>query len=222
MNKQKIIDQTAGFAKKILAKQESAHDWWHVYRVWKMAKYLAKKEGADQFMVQLTSLLHDIDDYKLQHGNEAKAQNNVRRWLQKIGTAQVTADEVCSIIHDMSFKGAGTRSRMATLEGKIVQDADYLDALGAIGIARVFAFGPIVRRKIYDPDIKVRPHKSYREWKQQYRKIKPVKTTSINHFYEKLLLLKNRLNTKTAKKIAAKRHQFMLAYLAELKKEIKV
>ncbi|MFA6553026.1 MAG: HD domain-containing protein [Patescibacteria group bacterium] len=222
MNKQAIINKTAVMVHKKITGQESVHDWWHTERVWRMAKYIAAKERADQFIVQITALVHDLDDYKLHHGNTNKAKTAITKLLRQVKIDGQTIKNILKIITDMSFKGSGTLSPMQSLEGKIVQDADHLDGIGAIGIARAFAFGGYLRRPIYDPTIKITKHASFKEWKKLYKKNKPLANTTINHFYEKLLLLKDRMNTKTAKKIATKRHQYMKEYLSEFYKEQKL
>lgn len=205
-NNNLIIKSTVAYVKKTTS--DSSHDWWHVYRVWKTAIKIAKKERADLFVVQLAALLHDIADWKFHGGNEEVGPQMAREWLKKLGVNENTIDHVCQIIKDMPFKGAGVATPMRTLEGMVVQDADRLDALGAIGIARTFAYGGHKGREIYNPEIKPKTHKSFEQYKSS-------KGSTINHFYEKLLLLKDRMNTRTAKKIAEKRHKFMEQFLGE-------
>lgn len=206
MDKARIIKRVAEIVKKNLKDEGSGHDWWHVYRVWKMAKRIAKEESADPFIVQLAAILHDIADWKFHRGDDTVGPEKVRQILKKQGLSEKTIDEVCEIISTMSFKGAFVKSKMKTLEGKVVQDADRLDAIGAIGIARTFAYGGFKKRPIYTPGQKPVLHRTKEEYFRS-------ESATINHFYEKLLLLKDRMNTKTAKKIAEGRHRFMEMYL---------
>ncbi len=213
MNKNQIIKETAKIVKEKLYGEPTGHDWWHIYRVWKTAKKIAKKEGnVDMFIVQMGALLHDIDDWKFNNGDIHAGSRTARRILEKMKVDENYISAVCEIIDDVSFKGAGVKSKMKTKEGMIVQDADRLDAMGAIGIARCFATGTKFKREIYNPNKKPKFHKSFEEYKKS-------KSTSINHFYEKLLLLKDLMNTKTAKKIAERRHKFMKEFLDEFFKE---
>lgn len=215
MDKNKIIQKVKEYVRKELGHEPTGHDWGHSWRVWKMAKRIAEKEGGDLFIIELAALLHDIADWKFSGGNTKTGSKKAKILLEKLGVEQKIIKEVCCIIENISFKGAGVKDKMKIIEGKIVQDADRLDAIGAIGIARTFAYGGFKRKEIYNPEIKPKVHKSFREYKEN-------KSTSINHFYEKLLLLKDRLNTKTAKKIAEKRHKFLEAYLKQFFKEWRV
>jgi len=209
----KLIKATADYVKSTLTGESSGHDWWHVYRVWQMSKKLAKSEAeADLLVIELAALLHDIADWKFNNGTNEVGIEKAKILLKDFGVSEEIIENVCHIIDNVSFKGAKVKNYIATIEGKIVQDADRLDAIGAIGIARAFAYGGGMGREIYNPDIKPRMHASFEEYKNS-------KGTSINHFYEKLLLLKNMLNTKTAKKIAEKRHKFMKDYLVQFFKE---
>ena len=209
MNKLKIINLTVKHVKETLAKNESSHDWWHIYRVWKLAKHIARGEPqADKFVVELTALLHDIADWKFHKGDESIGPKEAEKWLDSLEVNHSVTAHVCKIIETMAFKGAKESTFMETIEGKIVQDADRLDAIGAIGIARAFNFGGYLKRPIYDPGIKPEQHKNSDQYKSSTKT-----STTVNHYYEKLLLLKDRLNTKTAKKIALKRHKFMEDFL---------
>jgi uncharacterized protein len=208
MDKQQIIDQTATYIKEKLAGEGSGHDWWHVYRVWKNAIHIGKHEQVDLFVVELAALLHDIADWKFHDGNEEIGPQLSRTWLESLGVDEQVISHVSQIIQDISFKGAGVATRMKTTEGMVVQDADRLDALGAIGIARTFAYGGSKGREMYNPDLKPEQHDSFEQYKNS-------KGTSINHFYEKLLLLKERMNTGTAKAIAGKRHEVMEQFLQQ-------
>ncbi len=214
MDKNKIIKEIQNYIKKEFEGESTGHDWWHVFRVWKMAKEIAKKEGGDLFIIELGALLHDIADWKFQDNKKAGSKET-RALLEKFKINETTIKHVCDIVDNVSFKGAGVKNGIKTLEGKIVQDSDRLDVIGAMGIARTFAYGGWKGREIYNPDIKPKLHKSFSEYKNS-------KSTSINHFYEKNLLLKDRLNTKTAKKIAQKRHKFLENYLKQFLKEWEV
>jgi uncharacterized protein len=203
MHKSSIIALTAAHVKRLMHGEGTGHDWWHVYRVWRTALAIAKKEkGADLFIVQLAALLHDLDDWKF----SSAGTRRIHAWLRKLRMEADAIAEICGIIEAISFKGAGVADRMNSLEGKIVQDADRLDGLGAIGIARVFAYGARKGNQIYDPAIKPEMHRSFARYKKS-------RGTSINHFYEKLLLLKGRMHTRTGKRLAAQRHQYMKEYL---------
>lgn len=213
MNRERIIENTASFVRKKLKNDSSGHDWWHIYRVWKLSKVLGKKEGADLFVVELAALLHDIEDWKFSR-NKKTDSKIARNWLASLDVEPKDIGQVCAIIDKISYKGAGVPDRMPTIEGKVVQDADRLDALGAIGIARAFAYGGSRNRIMHDPKIRPVLHGSFKSYKKN-------KGTTINHFYEKLLLLKDRMNTKSGKKLAIQRHRFMAHYLDEFYKEWK-
>lgn len=217
MDYQSTINKTKNFVKDILFGEGSGHDWWHIYRVWNTAKYIANKEtGADIFVVELASLLHDIADRKFNDGNVEKGTEKVRNFLTTINIDTKVVEEVCEIVSTCSFASSflenGKRRVMKTIEGKIVQDADRLDAIGAIGIARAFAYGGSKGREIYNPTIKPTLHTT----KDSYTK---KVSHSINHFYEKLLLLKDLMNTKTAQTMAKNRHKYMQQFLHEFYQE---
>ena len=207
-----LITKTAGYVREQLKGEATGHDWWHTCRVWKMSVRLAEKEGADMTVVQLAALLHDIADWKFSDGDDTKGERIAHQWLESLNTDNALIGHVCRIIHDISFKGAGVSSKMETIEGKVVQDADRLDALGAIGIARTFAYGGYKGREIYNPEIKPEHHQSFEQYKAS-------QSHTINHFYEKLLLLKGRMNTSSARKIAEERHQFLETFLAQFMDE---
>jgi len=190
----------------------SGHDWWHVYRVWKNAIHIGKQESVDLFVVELAALLHDVADWKFHDGNDEIGPQVAKEWLESLAVSVDTVSHVCQIIKDISFKGAGVVTAMKTTEGMVVQDADRLDALGAIGIARTFAYGGSKNREMYNPDINPEMHTSFEQYKNS-------QGTSINHFYEKLLLLKELMNTATAKQIAEKRHAVMEDYLNQFYRE---
>lgn len=203
---QKIIQKIADEVRQKLEGEGSGHDWWHIVRVWNMAKRIGVSENADMFVVEIAALLHDIADWKFYDGDDTIGPKMARQILEKYSIPINVTDHVCDIIASMSFKGANVKTEMKTLEGKVVQDSDRLDAIGAIGVARVFAYSGHKNRSIYDPNEKPSRHKS----KEAYFK---NKSSAINHFYEKLLLLKDRMNTKTAKQLAEGRHQFIEKYL---------
>ncbi|MCD4646984.1 phosphohydrolase [Bacillus mycoides] len=211
----KVIEKTIYFVKSKLHNQETGHDWYHVERVWQNAIQIGLEENADMFVVQLASLLHDIADWKFHSGDESVGPKVAHDWLESLGVNDKIIKHVCEIIKTMPFKGAKTSSIMSTIEGKIVQDADRLDAIGAIGIARAFSYGAYNAQEIYNPDIKPVLHSTFHEYKH-------TKTTTINHFYEKLFFLKERMNTSTARKIADERHKFMVDFIKTLQKECKI
>jgi len=205
----KDIEKTTEFVKEQFKADTTGHDWWHTERVWKTAKAIAKKESGNIFVIEMAALLHDIDDYKFSSVEEEAEKSKARKWLIKLDLDEDLTEKIISAVKTVSFKGEQNATAPETLEAKIVQDADRLDALGAIGIARTFAFGGVANRCLYDPEIKPIKYTSFEQYKQK------DKTTTINHFYEKLLLIKDKLNTKTARNIAAKRHQFLLDFLDE-------
>ncbi|HZK68096.1 MAG TPA: HD domain-containing protein [Paludibacter sp.] len=208
MDKDQIIIQTTEYIKTRLMGEGSGHDWWHVCRVWKNAIHIGKQESVDLFVVELAALLHDVADWKFHDGNVEIGPQVAKEWLESLGVTEEIVSHVCQIIKDISFKGAGVVTAMKTSEGMVVQDADRLDALGAIGIARTFAYGGSKSREMYNPDMKPEMHASFEQYKNS-------QGTSINHFYEKLLLLKELMNTATAKQIAEKRHAVMEDYLQQ-------
>lgn len=205
-NQKLIINKTADYVKEKLENDSSGHDWWHIYRVWKNAITIAEDEAANLFVVQLAALLHDIGDWKMHGGDETVGILLSREWLTNLKVEEDIILNVCQVISEISFKGAAVNSKPSTIEGMIVQDADRLDAMGAIGIARAFAYGGYKGRAMYDPNIKAKLYSSFEEYKSN-------ESPTLNHFYEKLLLLKDLINTGTAKKIAEKRHLFMEVFL---------
>lgn len=211
MNQTKVVEDTKNHVETLMRGEASGHDWWHVYRVWKMALHLAELEkGADKFVVSLGALLHDIADWKFNGGDIEVGPRKAREWLESINVDESVIDKVTYIVHNVSYRGGTNTETMNTLEGKIVQDADRLDALGAMGIARTFAFGGSRNREMYDPDKKPLEKVTF----EAYQKAVDNGTT-INHFYEKLLLLKDKMNTQSARKIARHRHEHMEAFLTE-------
>jgi uncharacterized protein len=202
--KQLMIEQTEEFVKRQLANESSGHDWYHIYRVQKLSENIAEQEGADPFICVMAALLHDLADEKIA-GSEEAGLNNVKQWLESLHVEQEDSIHILSIISTMSFKG-GNQSPMLTIEGKVVQDADRLDAIGAIGIGRTFAYSGAKGQLMYDPEIPVRETMTKEEYRNQ-------KSTAVNHFYEKLLKLKNHMNTTYAKKLADERHVFLEQFL---------
>ncbi len=202
--KQSIINQTELWVQSIFAKDSSGHDWWHIYRVRKKALYLAKTENADLFITEMASLLHDMADWKFK--NEEKATAEIKEFLMNQKVDALSIHHIMDIIAKVSFKGAGVENEIDTLEGKCVQDADRLDAMGAIGIGRTFAYGGSKGRLMWEPSLKPVMHKTFEEYKSS-------NSNTINHFYEKLLLLKDKMNTATARTMAQKKHDFMQLFL---------
>ena len=207
-----IIDKTCQFVDQKLAGDGSGHDWWHIYRVWNLAKNIAAQEGANILIVELSALLHDIADWKFHDGDDTKGPQMAEQFLLENKVVREVIDPVVEIVATISYKGAGVATPMQTLEGQVVQDADRLDAIGAMGIARTFAYGGHKNRLMYHPDEKPVMHQSFAQYKKNTGH-------TINHFYEKLLLLKDRMNTTSAKKMAAGRHKFMQSYLDQFYEE---
>ncbi len=201
-----FIEKTAAHVMALMSGEGSGHDWFHVERVTRTARLLAEREGADQDVVQLAALLHDVGDQKFHGGDETVGPRMAREWLESHFLDPDVIDHVESIIRDLSFKGAGVPTPMSTVEGKCVQDADRLDAIGAIGIARAFAYGGYKGRELYDPAVPPQRHDSFEAYKKS-------SAPTINHFYEKLLLLKDLMNTASARALAEERHKFMETFL---------
>lgn len=212
MNKTEIIEKTKLFVQKELAHAEGGHDWWHIYRVWNTAKQLAQTEKVNLFVVELGALLHDIADSKFHDGDEEVGPRKARTFLEECNVEKSVVDHVEKIIRNISFKGGNFTQTFTSPELAVVQDADRLDALGAIGIARTFNFGGFKNHTLYDPAIKPKLGMS----KQEYKK---HTGTTVNHFYEKLLLLKDRMNTESGKQVAMKRHAFMQDFLDQFYNE---
>lgn len=204
--KSEIVQKTADYVRDELYNEGSGHDWWHIYRVWKSAITINKKEGADMFIVQLSALLHDIADWKLHDGDMEIGPERARQWLIKCEVDLKDIDHITNIVREVSFKGANVKTKIVTKEGMVVQDADRLDAIGAIGIGRSFTYGGSKGRVMYDPNVKPTLHESFEDYKKSA-------SPTINHFYEKLFLLKDLMNTNTAREIAQERHAFMEEYL---------
>lgn len=208
MTDQQLIDNTISFVKRTLANAEGGHDWFHIERVYKNALLIAKGEPVDGLTVALGALLHDIADSKFFNGDETIAPKMASEFLLSQNTDSVVIEHVIQIIKNISFKGGNKEQTFTSPELDVVQDADRLDALGAIGIARTFNYGGFKNRKLYDPSIESQLDMTPAEYKAST-------APTINHFYEKLLLLKDRMNTKTGRSIAEKRHQYMEAFLKQ-------
>ncbi|MFN3772649.1 HD domain-containing protein [Cloacibacterium normanense] len=206
------ITLTINFVKEKLEGAEAGHDWFHIERVWKLSKKIAEKEGGNLEVIELSALLHDIADPKFHNGDETLALKISQNFLEEIQVDAELIEQVLFVIKNISFKNRAEAPENPPLELQIVQDADRLDAIGAIGIARTFNFGGFKNNLMYHPEIK--PNLGMN--KEEYKK---SNGTTINHFYEKLLLLKDLMNTETAKKIASERHGFMLQFLDEFYKE---
>ncbi|MEM6964588.1 MAG: HD domain-containing protein [Bacteroidota bacterium] len=202
------IQKTITYVKSELKHAEGGHDWWHIYRVWKTAKQIAKSENVDQAVVELGALLHDIADTKFHGGDESIGPRKAKAFLESIAVEEKTITHVINIIENISFKGGNFKQKFHSPELAVVQDADRLDALGAIGIARTFNYGGFKNRALYDPNIPPNLNMTKEEYKKST-------APTINHFYEKLLLLKDRMNTATGKAMAQKRHDFMEQYLEQ-------
>ena len=209
------IEKTINFVKEKLKGAEAGHDWFHIERVWKLSKKISEKEGGNLEIIELSALLHDIADPKFHNGDESLAIKISSEFLKSIKVEENIINQVLYIIENISFKNRKESHQNPSLELQIVQDADCLDAIGAIGIARTFNFGGFKNNLMYHPDIQPKLNMSKEEYKKS-------NGTTINHFYEKLLLLKDLMNTETAKKIASERHDFMLKFLDEFYKEWKV
>lgn len=203
-----IVDATIIFVKQQLEGAEAGHDWFHIDRVYRNALRIAEHENCHREVVQLAALLHDIADSKFHGGDESIGPKTARTFLESQHSDEATIDHVVKIIENISFKGGKTDRTFSSLELDIVQDADRLDAIGAIGIARTFNYGGFKNRPLYDPAIAPNLHMTKEEYKAS-------QAPTLNHFYEKLLLLKDRMNTATGKKMAEDRHRFMEVFLAQ-------
>lgn len=211
---QELIQHTIAFVKSAFEGAEGGHDWFHTERVWKMARYIREREQeGDLLTIELASLLHDISDPKFNGGDEEAGARITMEFLENEGVEPDRREHVVAIIKHVSFKGGLSRHQLNSMEFRIVQDADRLDAIGAIGIARAFNYGGFKNRPIYDPGI---PLQEYADTKAYYNSNAPT----INHFHEKLLKLKGLMNTPTGQALAEERHRFMLLYLEQFRKEI--
>ncbi|KFF24590.1 HD domain-containing protein [Chryseobacterium vrystaatense] len=206
------IENTVKFVKEKLEGAEAGHDWYHIERVWKLSKKIAAAEDCNHDVVELSALLHDIADPKFHNGDETIAPKVARGFLEEQQVSEDVIEQVLFIIKNISFKNRGEAPAELPVELKIVQDADRIDAIGAIGIGRTFNFGGFKNNPMYDPEIQPSLNMS----KDQYKK---SNGTTINHFYEKLLLLKDLMNTEKGKEIAQERHDYMLGFLDQFYKE---
>ncbi|NNC49584.1 MAG: HD domain-containing protein [Flaviramulus sp.] len=209
-----VINKTKAFVEKTLDGAEGGHDWFHTLRVYNNALLISKNEDVDLFVVSLGALLHDIADSKFYNGDESVGPRMGREFLFNLNVDSSIIEHVVNIIENISFKGGNITQKFTSPELDVIQDADRLDAIGAIGIARCFNYGGFINRPLYNPDIKPNLNMTKAEYKNST-------APTINHFYEKLLLLKDRMNTKTGKKIANQRHSFMLSFLDQFYSEWK-
>ncbi len=207
-----LIDNTILFVKQKLQNAEAGHDWYHVERVYKNALLIANAEECNLEIVKLGALLHDIADSKFHNGDETIGPKIARAFLESQNESEVVISHVIAIIENISFKGGNFEKKFSSKELDIVQDADRLDALGAIGIARTFNYGGYKNRPLYLPDVAPNLHMTKEEYKNS-------EAPTLNHFYEKLLLLKDKMNTETGKKIALQRHLFMESFLSQFYSE---
>jgi uncharacterized protein len=207
-----LVGRVAEHIRAKFASESSGHDWHHIHRVWRLARQIAAKEGGNQEVVELGALVHDIADWKFHGGDDSIGPREAERLLIEEGASTEVIQQVVDIVATISFKGAGVTTTMKTLEGQCVQDADRLDAIGAIGIGRCFAYGGHAGRLMYDPDEPPMMHATAEEYKLS-------KGHSLNHFYEKLFLLKDRMNTLTGKTMAEERHQFMEQFVERFLEE---
>lgn len=208
------VDRTITFVKEELADAEGGHDWFHIERVYRNALLISESENVNVFVVALGALLHDIADSKFHEGDETIGPQKARNFLQDLGLDIELIGEIVAIVENVSFKGGNKVQKYHSKELDVVQDADRLDALGAIGIARAFNYGGFKNRIFYDPDISPKLDMTPQEYKE-------ATAPTINHFYEKLLLLKDRMNTKSGRKIAEARHRYMEGFLDQFYSEWK-
>jgi uncharacterized protein len=209
MGEKEILKKTEKFIREKFSKDRGGHDWWHLQRVLNLAKRMAELEKADIFVVKMSSLLHDLGDYKLEPDGKDRQKEKVSAWLKNVGVSNKDAEAILDIVINLSFSKNITQKRKLSLEGQIVQDADRLDALGAMGISRVFAYAGLKQNPIYNPAVKPKNPKAL---SKVYKK---SQSTAINHFYEKLLLVKDKMNTSAGKRLALQRHEFLELYLKE-------
>ncbi|GAA4110898.1 HD domain-containing protein [Aquimarina addita] len=212
MTENQIIENTIVFVKDTLQGAEGGHDWFHTHRVLNNAQLIAQGENVNHLIVSLGALLHDIADSKFHNGDETIGPTVATKFLETLNVQEIVIDHVIKIIENISFKGGNQAQKFKSLELDVVQDADRLDAIGAIGIARCFNYGGFKNRALYNPEIKPNLTMTKEEYKSST-------APTINHFYEKLLLLKDRMNTSTGKKIAEERHQYMERFLEQFYQE---
>lgn len=214
-SKQQVVERTSDYVKEKLKGDTTGHDYFHILRVQNNALKIASGEDKpDLFVVKIAALLHDIADWKFNDGDEKASSRVAKDWLKKQGIDAATIRKICEAIDSVSFKGAGVDTVPKTIEGMIVQDADRLDALGAIGIARAFAYGGKINRELYNPNKIPEMHSTFEAYKK-------ASGSTIAHFYEKLFLLKDMMNTKTARKMAEERHKYMKDFVSRFLEEWK-
>ncbi len=211
LSREEILRRTELFIREQLAGDSSGHDWWHIARVRASAMVIGRAENADMYVVELAALLHDVADWKFHGGDDSAGPKAARAWLESLAVEGEAIDQVCEIIATISFKGAKVATPMHTLEGRVVQDADRLDAIGAVGIARTFAYGGHAGQAMHDPTLAAEAHATFADYKSK-------RTTTINHFHEKLLL-KDRMNTTAGRRLAEARHAFMETFLRQFDNE---
>ncbi|MBX0289633.1 HD domain-containing protein [Hymenobacter sp. HSC-4F20] len=208
-----LLTRTVEFIREKFLHEGSGHDWEHIRRVWQVARALARQTPqADALVTELGALLHDVADWKFHGGDEEAGPRAARQWLESQHAPESVIEGVEKIIREISFKGLGVATPMSTLEGELVQDADRLDAIGAIGVARAFAYGGHKNRPLHDPSVPPVRHDSFESYKQNT-------APTINHFYEKLLHLRERLNTPAARRVAEERHAYLEQFLAQFLRE---
>lgn len=207
-----LLEEVKSIVEEKFRKESADHDWYHIERVLKLAEYIQSQEGGDLLVVQLAALLHDISDHKLNGGVKNDCGRVSREILSKLNADEQLINQVCDIVDKVSFKGAGVSDVIESLELDIVRDADRLDAIGAIGIARAFHYGGKNNRSFYEPDLGPLLHTDFDSYSSD-------KSHTLNHFYEKLLLIKDRLRTETAKTIGEERHQLMEGFVSSFLKE---
>ena len=212
MNRARIVRATAGFVRERLGGEASGHDAWHALRVHRTAVRIARRERADAFIVALAALLHDIADWKAHGGDGEAGPREAARWLARFALPRETVDRVCAVLRDLSFKGAGVREPRLSREGEIVRDADRLDAIGAVGIARAFAYGGSRGRPIHDPALRPVRHRTAAAYLKS-------RGSTLNHFHEKLLLLRGRMRTAAGRRLAAGRDAFLRRFLDRFHRE---
>lgn len=209
----KYVQKVSAAVRKAMTGDGSGHDWWHVWRVWRLAERISRREsGSDPLIVSLGALLHDLGDWKFHDGDEEAAPREAARLLRRFKAPPEVIVRVAAVCREVSFKGAGVPDRPSSIECRIVQDADRLDAIGAIGVARAFAYGGSRSRSLYEPGVQPVLHGSFAAYKKS-------RGHTVNHFHEKLLLIKARLHTREARRIAKERHAFMREYLRRFHRE---
>lgn len=205
--KKKVIEKVLKYVQRDMADDYSGHDFWHAWRVWRLAKYLTGHEKVNKFTVELAALLHDCADWKFNDGDLEAGPREAGKLLKKLGVDKKIIFEVQEIIRHISFRGEGVKPESLSSEGQVVRDADHLDSIGAIGAARTFAYGGAVGKQIFDPNEHPAHFQNFAQYKNNH-------SSSINHFFERSLLMKNLMHTKEAKRIAVRRHKFLEKYIS--------